>query len=95
MEKSGFAQSTIERVDVSVGIDSTANFRLATGQVEAEVNVVASGALLETQQSQVSRVIDEKRILELPQGFEYKQPCSPKSGGGPQSEWTARIRLRR
>jgi outer membrane receptor protein involved in Fe transport len=64
--KSGFGTSVIERVEVNVSVDSTANVKLGTAALREEVNVVAEGALLETQTSQVTKVVDQRRILELP-----------------------------
>lgn len=64
--KSGFGTSTIERVEVNAGVDSTANARLGAAALREEVNVVAEGALLEAQTSQVTKVVDQRRVLELP-----------------------------
>jgi outer membrane receptor protein involved in Fe transport len=51
--KTGFGTSVATGVEVNVSVDSTAT-------------VVAEGALLEAQQSQVTKVVDQRRILELP-----------------------------
>lgn len=64
-EKSGFASAT-STVGVSVGIDSNADIQLRTGGVTENVTVVATGALLDTTQSQVAKTVDQTRILELP-----------------------------
>jgi outer membrane receptor protein involved in Fe transport len=64
--KTGFGTSTVERVDVNVSADSTANIRLGAASLKEEVTVVAEGALLEAQQSQVAKVVDQRRIVELP-----------------------------
>lgn len=65
LEKSGFTAVT-SQVAVSVGQDSSANAQLKAGGVSEQVTVVATGALLDTTQSQVSRNVDQTRILELP-----------------------------
>jgi outer membrane receptor protein involved in Fe transport len=64
--KTGFGTSVVERVEVSVSVDSTANVKLGAAALREEVNVVAEGALLETQTSQVTKVVDQRRVMELP-----------------------------
>lgn len=66
VEQTGFQPQIIERVEVSVAVDSAANFTLAAGAVQEVVTVTETAALLETTQSQVSKVVDSTRILELP-----------------------------
>jgi outer membrane receptor protein involved in Fe transport len=66
VEKTGFQQQVNERVEVSVAVDSAANFTLGAGGVQEVVTVTESAALLETTQSQVAKVVDSTRILELP-----------------------------
>jgi outer membrane receptor protein involved in Fe transport len=65
-EKSGYSTGTNDSVQVSSGINSEASFKLGAGGVTASVDVSDTGALLETTQSQVSKVVDQQRILELP-----------------------------
>src|SRR4051812_43850543 len=64
-DKSGFAPINAQ-VAVSVASDSKADIQLKAGQVAENVTVVASGALLETTQSQVAKTVETTRILELP-----------------------------
>ncbi|HEX7957091.1 MAG TPA: TonB-dependent receptor, partial [Pyrinomonadaceae bacterium] len=64
-EKSGFGAGS-STVGVSVGIDSKADFTLRAGGVAEQVTVVATGALLESTQSQVAKTVEQTRILELP-----------------------------
>ncbi|MBI1762058.1 MAG: TonB-dependent receptor [Acidobacteria bacterium] len=66
VEMSGFQPQINERVEVSVAVDSAANFTLSAGTVQEVVTVTESTALLETTQSQVTKVVSEKQILELP-----------------------------
>lgn len=61
-----FSASLVEAVNVSVGVDASVNFTLKAGGVQEVVDVVATGALLETQQSQVAKTVNETAILELP-----------------------------
>jgi len=66
VEQTGFQPQLIERVEVSVAVDAAANFTLSAGAVQEVVTVMETAALLETTQSQVSKVVDSARILELP-----------------------------
>ena len=65
-EKTGYGIGTNESVQVSPGVNTDANFKLSAGSVTASVDVSDTGALLETTQSQVSKTVDQQRILELP-----------------------------
>ena len=65
VDKTGFSAVT-SQVSVSVGQDSRADAQLKAGGVSEQVTVVATGALLDTTQSQVSRNVDQTKILELP-----------------------------
>jgi hypothetical protein len=66
VEKAGYAVGTNESVQVSSGVNTDANFKLGAGNVTASVDVSDTGALLETTQSQVAKVVDQQRIMELP-----------------------------
>jgi hypothetical protein len=63
--KTGFGTPE-ERTNVSPGTETSVNFKLGAGPVTARVDVADSGALLEATQSQVAKVVDQQRILELP-----------------------------
>jgi outer membrane receptor protein involved in Fe transport len=65
IEKSGFGSVT-EDTRVSAGADTAVNFKLSAGAVTAQVQVTDTGAMLETTQSQVTKTIDQQKILELP-----------------------------
>lgn len=66
VEKAGFSPKINDNVQVSVGTDTDLRFDLATGSVEATVEVTSAGELLDTTQSQVSNTVSSKQILELP-----------------------------
>lgn len=66
VEKGGFTAAVKDSVQVNVSENTEVNFDLSAGGVEAQVNVTATGELLDTTQSQVSKVVDQQRILELP-----------------------------
>ena len=92
-EKTGFAPITAQ-VAVSVASDSKADIQLKPGQVTENVTVVASGALLETTQSQVAKSVETTRILELPgrnslNGLALLNPgVLPNQNGRPGSGFT-------
>ena len=65
VEKTGFASANAS-VSVSAATDSRADVQMKAGQVSEQVTVVATGALLDTTQSQVAKTVDQTRILELP-----------------------------
>jgi hypothetical protein len=89
-EKSGFSLITAQ-VAVTVASDSKADIQLKAGGVAENVTVVASGALLETTQSQVAKSVETTRILELPgrnslNGLALIQPgILPNQNGRPGS----------
>lgn len=66
VEKTGFSPKINESVQVSVGTDTDLRFDLATGSVEATVEVTSAGELLDTTQSQVTNTVSSQQILELP-----------------------------
>jgi hypothetical protein len=66
VESSGFAASSNSDVQVTVGGETNLKFALATGSVSATVDVVSTGEVLDTTQSQVSKTVSERQILELP-----------------------------
>lgn len=58
-EKTGFAPTLRENVQVSVSVNTQIEIQVGVGQAEARVDVVSGGELLDTTQSQVSKVIDQ------------------------------------
>jgi outer membrane receptor protein involved in Fe transport len=64
--KQGFSTGSNENVQVSAGTNTDANFKLGAGGVKASVEVTDTGAILETTQSQVSKTVDQQRVMELP-----------------------------
>lgn len=66
VEATNFAVSTTENVQVNTSENTELNINIATGSVSATVDVTAAGELLDTTQSQVSKVVDQQKILELP-----------------------------
>lgn len=67
VEKSGFDSLINNNVQVSVASDANLQLKLETGSVGATVDVSTTvGEVLDTTQSQVSKTVNEKQILELP-----------------------------
>jgi outer membrane receptor protein involved in Fe transport len=66
VEQSGFQPQVNERVEVNVAVDATANFTLTAAALQEVVVVTETAALLETTQSQVTKTIDDRTVLELP-----------------------------
>ncbi|HEX9163568.1 MAG TPA: TonB-dependent receptor [Thermoanaerobaculia bacterium] len=64
-ELSGFQQLTRDRIVVNVGTDVTLDLKLKPGVAET-VTVTASAPIVETSKSEVSSVVNEKAIENLP-----------------------------
>ncbi|HXH37689.1 MAG TPA: TonB-dependent receptor, partial [Thermoanaerobaculia bacterium] len=64
-ELSGFSPVKYDRIVVNVGSDSAVNFKLKQG-VSESVTVTAAAPLVDTSRSEVSSVVNEKAIQNLP-----------------------------
>ncbi len=65
-ELSGFSPAKVTNVIVTVGGDSTVKLVLEIGGVEAKVTVSSEAPLIETTKSEVSSVVNERSIQNLP-----------------------------
>ncbi len=65
-EKAGFRSQTVTELRLETQQKARVDFILTVGNVTESVEVVASGAVLETENSTVGQVIDNKRIADLP-----------------------------
>jgi hypothetical protein len=65
-EAPGFKRSTTEDIRLEVNQTVEVNLRLEVGQVTEVVEVSASAAMLQTSDSQVGNLIENKKIVELP-----------------------------
>jgi hypothetical protein len=65
-ELSGFRKSVMREVPVGVGTRVTLNIDLAVGGVEEAVDVIADRALIETTRSDLSGIVTEEEIANLP-----------------------------
>lgn len=65
-EKTGFKSQTVTELRVETQQKARVDFTLTVGNVTESVEVVASGAVLETENSTVGQVIENKRVVDLP-----------------------------
>ena len=65
-EKEGFKAYTQSNVEVQVQLSARINIEMQIGAVSESVNVSAQAALLQSENSTVGTVIENKRIVELP-----------------------------
>ena len=71
---SGFKKVVNEAVELHIGEDLVINFKLEVGNVSETVNVSAEGAPVETRSGDVSSLVTEKQVTELPlNGRNYAQ----------------------
>jgi outer membrane receptor protein involved in Fe transport len=66
VEAASFGASVSDRVQVNTSENTELNISLSPGSLEARVDITADGELLDATQSQVSKVVDQQKILELP-----------------------------
>lgn len=65
-EMAGFKSQTVTDLKVETQQKARVNFTLEVGDVAESVEVVASGAVLETENAAVGQVIENKRVADLP-----------------------------
>ena len=65
-EKEGFRKLIREGVQLTAADTATVNLTLSVGDVKQAVEITASAPLLETQNADVSQLIDNRRIIDLP-----------------------------
>lgn len=65
-EKSGFRSQTVTELRLETQQKARVDFALTVGNVTESVEVVANGAVLETENSAVGQVIENKRVVDLP-----------------------------
>ena len=58
--------SSLTRIELTVGQQANIPVKLATGTLEANIDVVAGSEVVETTRTQQSTVIDDKQIVNLP-----------------------------
>ncbi len=76
-----------------VGENKVLNLDLQVGQVSETVNITSDAAPVETRSGDVSSLISEKQITELPlNGRNYSQLALLVPGVSPAHEWEVRSR---
>jgi hypothetical protein len=74
-EATGFKGQTITGVNVAYQQKARVNFQLEVGQV-SEVEVVATGVELKTDDAVIGSTVEHRRVVELPTLNEISLPCS-------------------
>lgn len=64
--KSGFRKAVRENVDVAVNEFAVADFALTLGETSETISVEARAALIQSQSSEISGLVYERRVKELP-----------------------------
>jgi len=64
--KSGFTAAVVKGVGVNVGDLRDQNFRLAIGSAAVEITVTSEAPLVESTRTDVSTVVDERQVRDLP-----------------------------
>ncbi|MBY0507104.1 MAG: carboxypeptidase regulatory-like domain-containing protein [Bryobacteraceae bacterium] len=65
-DKTGFRPARVTGLNLTVGLQATINLKLEVGTVTEAVEVVASQVQLEAQTSGLSKVVEGRRVVELP-----------------------------
>lgn len=65
-EHEGFSTLVQNNVTLTVGQSGTLNFNLSVGQQSQTVNVTSQAAIIDTNTAQLSSIVDQHRITELP-----------------------------
>src|SRR5579872_210726 len=65
-EKPGFRKLLREGIQLTAADTATVNLSLAVGDISQQVEVIAGAPLLEAQNADVSQLIDNRRIVEMP-----------------------------
>src|SRR5260370_3872213 len=65
-EKAGFRPAKVENIPLSVGLTATVNVTLEVGAVTEAVEVQATAVQLEAQTSGLGKVVEQRRVVELP-----------------------------
>jgi Carboxypeptidase regulatory-like domain/TonB dependent receptor/TonB-dependent Receptor Plug Domain len=74
VELQGFRTARVSDLALTVGQDSVVNVKLAVGGIDEQIVVSAEAAFVETRQSSVAALVDEKQIRELPlNGRDFSQ----------------------
>src|SRR5919198_3198348 len=74
VELQGFRTARVADVPLTIGQESVVNVRLTVGGIDEQVIVTAEASMVNTRQSSVAALVDEKQIRELPlNGRDFSQ----------------------
>src|SRR5438128_4798291 len=74
VELQGFRTTRLADVPLTIGQDAVVNVRLKVGGIDEQVIVTAEASMVNTRQSSVAALVDEKQIRELPlNGRDFSQ----------------------
>src|SRR5262249_32003627 len=65
-EKQGFRPARVENLTLTVGLTATVNITLEVGAVAEAVEIKATAVQLEAQTSGLGKVVETRRVVELP-----------------------------
>ncbi|HEX2713203.1 MAG TPA: carboxypeptidase regulatory-like domain-containing protein, partial [Candidatus Acidoferrales bacterium] len=85
VEKEGFRRAISARIGISVNDAAVADVELSLGTVSEEVKVEAASSIVQSQSVEISSIIDERRVRELPlngKNFQRLVLLAPGVGGG-------------
>ena len=74
IELQGFRTARVSNLSLTIGQDSVVNVRMKVGGLDAQVVVTAEAALVNTRQSSIAALVDERQVRELPlNGRDFSQ----------------------
>src|ERR687887_722562 len=74
VELQGFRSARVADVPLTIGQDAVVNVRLKVGGIDEQVIVMAEASMVNTRQSSVAALVDEKQIRDLPlNGRDFSQ----------------------
>ncbi len=65
-EAAGFSKQVMKEITLNVGADVKLDVQMTVGEASTTVEVIAQGALVDTQSSSNGTIIDNKAVVELP-----------------------------
>jgi hypothetical protein len=85
VEKGGFRRAISANVIITVNNAATANVQLSLGTVSEVVKVEAASSIVQSQSVEISNIVDERRVRDLPlngKNFQRLMLLAPGVGGG-------------
>jgi len=86
-ERDGFQPKVFTGIRLEIGLKVVVNFALTVGSLQQQVSVAAQAISLDTQTSDLGKVIDNRRVTELPlNGRQFIQLVLLSSGATPEPQ---------